>query len=233
MTKSKVTYIRSFHLIPHNSRIFIYGSGAKGLGFFDSIASNRHDIQVAGFLDSFTKGTIRGLRITPFREYTHSPGDIIVVCSHAFTSISKELVSRGVGNISILIDTPIFRTINLGITNSCNAACIFCEGKHNNTSINNIYWSMRDFEAIEKHFKEIDKICFCSGFGEPVLNKNIVPMLKRAKELGKRTHIFIHIYAREHSYEIHGYFWNRGKAKHRVVNRKTRNQNCKCACHER
>jgi len=183
-------FINSCNELPWGTHIRIYGSGAKGLGLMNTIRDNRPDLKILGFLDSLKEGDVEGLPRMVFSGPLENPNELIVVCSCHYPEIGKKLLAEGVTNFVVFQDEKAPTTLVLDIVDKCNGDCIFCSASSRRDKFNRKPWGMKEFSAVEKYVMAEDEICFSCAFGEPLLNREILPMLERCKALGKRTSIF-------------------------------------------
>jgi FkbM family methyltransferase len=62
-TNLQSTYLYDLNQIPVNADLYIYGTGKSGLSLLEIISSERKDISIHGFLDTFKKGSLNGYPI--------------------------------------------------------------------------------------------------------------------------------------------------------------------------
>lgn len=84
------------------------------------------------------------------------------------------------------LDTPL--SVDFHPSTFCNIKCIFCMHSSTNPCYDNIKNKFFDFELFKKVInnmkdfpQKIKSLHFC-GFGEPLMNKNIIEMIKYAKD---------------------------------------------------
>lgn len=88
--------------------------------------------------------------------------------------------------------------IQLEITSRCQAACPMCErNNHGNLPNPNLIendWTLEDFKKIMSPslLKQLNSICFCGNFGDPIINDDLIEMCKYAKSIAGDIVITIH-----------------------------------------
>lgn len=108
-----ITYITHSGELPSGASILIYGAGGRGRRFAKTIKSDRPDLRVTAFLDSFKPGRVGRLPV-------HVAGDLpallerqgaggaggaaVVVASFSHGAIGRELARRGVKRYYVLLE---------------------------------------------------------------------------------------------------------------------------------
>lgn len=90
------------------------------------------------------------------------------------------------------------RSIQLEISNYCNAACPQCPrnyfGGKTIETLKLKKWSLSEFTRVFNHswLEQINEFYFCGSYGDPLTNSNIVKMCQFLKEKNKNIKIGIH-----------------------------------------
>ena len=90
------------------------------------------------------------------------------------------------------------KQIHLEITNNCQASCPMCNrnvyGGLDNPLIKIQNWTLEDFKKIISPtvLSQIDSYYFCSNFGDPMLNNDLIEMCSYSKEIAPDVPINIH-----------------------------------------
>jgi len=114
-------YIRTATAIGRQGgKVWIYGSGSRGLQLYQDIVRNRPDLVVAGFLDLNKAGTFQSLPLVPIATYfagRHAavdPTEHVVVASAYHDEIANSLRAKGLLHFSICLepdeDMPLVAT---------------------------------------------------------------------------------------------------------------------------
>lgn len=184
------SYIRSAKELPSSvSQIYIYGSGERGVEFMNQVKISRCDIDVLGFLDSSSSGEKMQLPKLKYSDHTIKIDIAIVICSYAQKEIMQMLIDNGHQEIFVYANGILQRQLNVNIAAVCDARCIFCQGRklHSSSAKN---YTMVEFEKVKPHIEHASEVCFCGGYGEPLLNKDFPKMLSYIKSIGKKTRVF-------------------------------------------
>lgn len=89
-------------------------------------------------------------------------------------------------------------TIHLEITNNCQASCPMCarnfHGGQENPLLKINNWTLKDFQDIftEEVIAQVQGIYFCGNFGDPLLNNDLLDMIKWISP--KSPHLVINIH---------------------------------------
>lgn len=89
-------------------------------------------------------------------------------------------------------------TIQVEITNRCQASCPMClrniHGGIDNPSLVSSDWSLNQFKDTftNEVLEQITLINFCGDFGDPIINSNLIDMCRYAKETNPSIEILIH-----------------------------------------
>jgi hypothetical protein len=88
--------------------------------------------------------------------------------------------------------------IHLEITNNCQASCPMCnrniDGGIDNPLIKINNWSLADFKQVMslEVLSQIQRYYFCSNFGDPMLNNDLIDMCRYTTETAPNIHVAIH-----------------------------------------
>lgn len=90
------------------------------------------------------------------------------------------------------------RSIHLEITSNCQASCPMCarnyHGGQENPLLKISSWSLQDFKDVftTEVVDQIEKFYFCGNFGDPILNNDLLDMVKWISPQKENMHISIH-----------------------------------------
>ena len=90
------------------------------------------------------------------------------------------------------------RTLHLEITNNCQASCPMCtrniQGGLDNPKIKITNWSLQEYKTIinDEVLNQLEVIYFCGNYGDPLLNNDLIKMVRYSKEINKNIEIRIH-----------------------------------------
>lgn len=90
------------------------------------------------------------------------------------------------------------KQIHLEITNNCQASCPMCNrninGGLDNPLIKIENWSLNDFKTVmtPKVLGQIDSYYFCSNFGDPMMNNDLIEMCRYSREVAPNVHVSVH-----------------------------------------
>lgn len=88
-----------------NLKLAIYGTGKAGEIFYDTVKSNRPDLIITCFIDSFTAGTKNGIPVLlPKDALGADTIDLIVICSYRYQEIAFLLRYLGIDNYIIYLE---------------------------------------------------------------------------------------------------------------------------------
>ncbi len=108
--------IRDIEEIPHQRRVFIYGTGSAGRSLYVWLKKCRPRILVQGFIDSFKQGRCAGKPVyhfDTFRERLQRHADyLILVASGANQAIVKQLDETGITSYDV-VSVPSYLMENL------------------------------------------------------------------------------------------------------------------------
>lgn len=88
--------------------------------------------------------------------------------------------------------------IHLEITNRCQASCPMCSrnyhGGAENPLIKNQDWTLEDFKNIltEEVLLQLKGFYFCGNFGDPIINDDLIEMIRYAVSVNKDLYIRVH-----------------------------------------
>lgn len=88
--------------------------------------------------------------------------------------------------------------IHLEITNNCQASCPMCirnvHGGIDNPLINLESWSLDKYKSIiiTEVIQQVRQLYFCGNYGDPLLNNNLIEMVKYTVEIKENIEIRIH-----------------------------------------
>ena len=88
--------------------------------------------------------------------------------------------------------------IHLEITNNCQASCPMCnrniDGGLDNPLIKIQNWSLDDFKKImnPEVLGQISSYYFCSNFGDPMMNNDLIDMCRYSKEVAPNVRVSVH-----------------------------------------
>jgi len=103
-------YVRSVHDILLHGKVFIYGSGARGIDVYQDIIRDRPQLEVVGFLDSSKSGVCMSLPVIPVAEYisrVHEPefkNTRIIIASTYYQDISRSLDSKAITDYYVYLE---------------------------------------------------------------------------------------------------------------------------------
>jgi MoaA/NifB/PqqE/SkfB family radical SAM enzyme len=90
------------------------------------------------------------------------------------------------------------KQIHLEITNNCQAACPMCnrniDGGLDNPLIKIQNWSLDDFKTVMSPLvlNQVSSYYFCSNFGDPMMNNDLIDMCRYSTEVAPDVHVSIH-----------------------------------------
>jgi len=88
--------------------------------------------------------------------------------------------------------------IHLEITSKCQASCPMCirnyHGGVKNPLLKLTDWTLNDFKKImdNETLKQINGFYFCGNFGDPIINDNLIEMIKYSVDVNSKLNIRIH-----------------------------------------
>jgi MoaA/NifB/PqqE/SkfB family radical SAM enzyme len=89
-------------------------------------------------------------------------------------------------------------TVHLEITNNCQASCPMCarnyHGGQDNPLIKLTGWTLDEFKTIftQEVMQQLKGVYFCGNFGDPILNNDLIPMVKHLAEHAPELVVNIH-----------------------------------------
>lgn len=86
--------------IPKNARVYLYGAGRSGNDAYHFIRTNRKDISITGYIDTFKTGRLNGLEIInpDVLKPDYFSDELILITSQFFLEISESLKKKGITN---------------------------------------------------------------------------------------------------------------------------------------
>lgn len=90
------------------------------------------------------------------------------------------------------------KTIHVEITNMCQASCPMCarnyHGGQDNPLVVNQNWTLEEFKKIfsQSVCDQIEGVYFCGNFGDPILNNDLIPMVKHIRDSNPKIRVAIH-----------------------------------------
>lgn len=97
-----------------------------------------------------------------------------------------------------MFDYKQLKNIHLEITNRCQASCPMCarnyHGGLENPMLRTGDWTLSDFKIImsKNVLSQIEGFYFCGNFGDPIINDNLLDMVKYSTFVNKNLYIRIH-----------------------------------------
>ena len=89
-------------------------------------------------------------------------------------------------------------TIHLEITNNCQASCPMCarnyHGGQENPLVKINGWTLDEFKTIftDEVMRQLKGVYFCGNFGDPILNNDLIPMIKHLADNAPDLVVNIH-----------------------------------------
>lgn len=197
-SKYKVISKENLLNISKNRKIFIFGAGQKGRGFYK--AALRNGIQIYGFIDSNLYKEvlhINGLPVMSPQEFANffdNRSTFVILAS--VDSKTKEMTEslerlnflRGLDYLTIQDLCPFYPVIE--VTGVCNLRCPSCIRSSKNLIPNGKMMTFDTYaKVIHKMVQEIPFLYLVDLYiwGEPILNPEISKMIKLNNELGVAT----------------------------------------------
>ena len=90
------------------------------------------------------------------------------------------------------------KTIHVEITNQCQASCPMCarnfHGGQTNPLVTKQNWTLQEFKSIftQEVCNQIIGVYFCGNFGDPILNNDLIPMVKHIRDSNPNINVAIH-----------------------------------------
>lgn len=90
------------------------------------------------------------------------------------------------------------RTIHLEITNNCQASCPMCarnyHGGQDNPLLKINNWTLGEFKDIftQELMTQLQGVYFCGNFGDPILNNDLIPMIKYLSQHAPHLVVNVH-----------------------------------------
>jgi len=101
-----IRIIKEVDELSKGARVFIYGAGAAGKGFFFYLCKMRPDIKILGFIDTYKKGKCCGYKVYRFNEFfkafKKNDYDLILIASMFHDEISELLMRNGIDNFLLV-----------------------------------------------------------------------------------------------------------------------------------
>ena len=90
------------------------------------------------------------------------------------------------------------KSLHLEISNNCQASCPMCtrniHGGLVNSKIKVTNWTLEEYKTIisEEVLNQLEMIYFCGNYGDPLLNNDLIKMVRYSKEINENIDIRIH-----------------------------------------
>lgn len=98
-------------------------------------------------------------------------------------------IHDGDPNLSLIENCPMPGHFYVDIGNLCNLRCPFCVTGAKSTKAQAHLMSLTEFELIFDRIKPYAKLISLYNWGEPFLNRSLIPMISLAASCGARVHI--------------------------------------------